>query len=101
MNVAHSEAASAASPNLQASRENIQVHEQQETSLDDQLLPTQANLDFGVNTDDPYSLYNNLRPTFTVQAPIDGHEDQNSYPLLSDPIEDGGLNDWFDREFSN
>jgi hypothetical protein len=101
MNVAHSEADSVASSNLQASRENIQVHEQQETSLDDQLLPTQANLDFRVNTDDPYSLYNNLRPTFTGQAPIDGHEDQNSYPVLSDPLEDGGLNDWFDREFSN
>ena len=101
MNVAHSEADSAASPNVQAVRQNIQEHEQQETSLDDQLLPTQANFEFGVNTDSPYSLYNISGPMFAGQAPVDGHEDQNSYPLLSDPIENRGLNDWFDREFSN
>jgi hypothetical protein len=101
MNVAQSEPDFAASPNVQASRDNNPVHEQLEISLGDQRLPTQPNFEFGVNTDDPYSFYNNLNSIFTGHVPVDGHEDQNSCPLLSDPIEDGGLNDWFERELPN
>ena len=100
MNVAHSEADFAASHNVQPSRENSPVHEQQEVSLGDQLLPTQPNFEFDVNTVDLDSFYNHSRPILTDQVPVDDNENQNSWTLLSDPIEDGGLTDWFEREFS-